>query len=96
MDENAPNFAPGPYSTIDVGGGSGFHTYVADCSGRKIAAVWGPHAQKVWTAALFAAAPDLLEALRDLVALCRIGDEKTEARRRYDAAYAAIAKAEGR
>jgi hypothetical protein len=63
-----PGPAPGPYTTIDVGVSSvSFHTYVCDCNGRKIAGVWGPVDEKVWTAALFAAAPDLLTELQKAV-----------------------------
>lgn len=54
--------APGPYETLEVGSHAGFHCYITDCNGRKIGVAWGPHDEKVWTAALFAAAPDLLEA----------------------------------
>lgn len=44
-------------------------------------------------ARLVAAAPELLAALKDLVGICRVGAEKTPARKKYDAALAAIAKA---
>lgn len=53
----------------------------------------GTDAKKHATVA--AAALELLSALQGLVAICRPGGEETEARRRYDAAHAAIAKAIG-
>jgi hypothetical protein len=53
--------APAPYTTVEVGCGSSFHCYIVDRNGRKIGVAWGPLDEKVWTAALFAAAPDLLE-----------------------------------
>lgn len=62
-NEVSAQAAPGPYDTVDVGCGAGFHTYIVDRNGRKIGVVWGPRAEKVWTAALFAGAPDMLHAL---------------------------------
>lgn len=59
--------APGPYETVDVGNGAtSFHTYVVDKNGRKIGVAWGPTDEKVWTAALWAAAPELLAAAEEL------------------------------
>jgi len=55
------NIAPGPYDTSEVGCGAGFHCYITDKNKRKIGVVWGPQAEKVWTAALFAASFDLLK-----------------------------------
>lgn len=63
-NEVSAQAAPGPYDTVDVGCGAGFHTYIVDRNGRKIGVVWGPRAEKVWTAALFAGAPDMLAALK--------------------------------
>lgn len=59
-----PKFAPGPYNTVDVGAGTGFHAYIVDVSGRKIGVAWGPHDEKVWTAALFAASLELFAYVR--------------------------------
>jgi hypothetical protein len=82
--------APGPYQTVDVGNGTnGFHTYIIDRNKRKIGVAWGPKEEKVWTAALWAAAPELLEALKGVLA---VADRKTD---EFDAARAAIAKATG-
>jgi len=39
---------------------------------------------------------ELEMALRDLLVICRPGGERSDARRRYDAARAALAKAERR
>lgn len=86
--------APGPYSTVEIGCGTGFHAYVVDANGRKIAAVWGPVAEKVWTSALFAAAPKMLETLKLVAAqfttIDNICNEEAVA-----AVLAAIAKATG-
>ena len=61
----APNYAPGPYTTLDVGNiHSQFNAFVVDSTGRKIGVAWGPLEQKVWTAALFAASWDLLKYVR--------------------------------
>ena len=57
-------FAPTPYTTIEVGSHAGFHCYIADRTGRKIGVVWGPTAEKVWTAALFAISPELFEYVK--------------------------------
>lgn len=64
-----PRPAPAPYTTVDIGADTGFHTYILDRDGRKIGVVWGPTAEKVWTAALFAAAPEMLAALKRLISL---------------------------
>jgi hypothetical protein len=62
-------WAPPPYTTLDVGASTvAFHTYILDANGRKIGCTWGPITEKVWTAALWAAAPELLEALQGVVA----------------------------
>lgn len=90
-------FAPGPYTTVEIGCGAGFHAYIVDRNGRKIGVAWGPITEKVWTAALFAGAPDLLAALKRLTAGMNdsfdsnpavLADEVRQAR-------AAIAKVEG-
>ena len=82
--------APSPYDTVDVGSRTnGFHIYIIDRNKRKIGVAWGPKDEKVWTAALWAAAPDLLEALKGVVA---VADRKTV---EFDRARAAIAKATG-
>ena len=56
--------APGPYNTVDVGCGAGFHAYIVDRTGRKIGVAWGPHAEKVWTAALFAGSSELYDYVK--------------------------------
>lgn len=57
-------FAPGPYTTLEIGGGAGFHCYIVDKNSRKIGVAWGPQAEKVWTAALFAGSLELLDYVR--------------------------------
>jgi hypothetical protein len=57
-------FAPGPYTTLEIGSHAGFHSYIVDRNGRKIGVAWGPHAEKVWTAALFAASLELFEYVK--------------------------------
>ena len=56
--------APGPYditgSAYITANGIG-HVYIVDKNRRKIAAVWGSSQEKLATADLLAAAPDLLE-----------------------------------
>lgn len=84
-----PQYAPAPYSTLDIGSRASFHAYIVDANGRKIGVAWGPVVEKVWTAALWAAAPDLLAALRAVVA---VADRKTV---EFDMARAALAKVEG-
>ena len=58
--------APGPYditgSAYITANGIG-HVYIVDKNRRKIAAVWGSFQEKLATADLLAAAPDLYEAL---------------------------------
>lgn len=92
-NEVSAQAAPGPYDTVDVGCGAGFHTYIVDCNGRKIGVVWGPRAEKVWTAALFAGAPDMLAALKALTTDNEDGMRFSE---RMKMAARAIAKVEGR
>ena len=86
--------APAPYETVDVGNGTnGFHTYLIDCNKRKIGVAWGPKEEKVWTAALWAAAPDLLAAGKLVLESAQsISVEQTEA---LEAMKAAVAKATG-
>lgn len=98
MDEHAqePNFAPGPYTTLDVGSHAGFHSYIIDCTGRKIGVAWGPHAQKVWTAALFAASLDLLAAAQAYLDWAHpVECTAPDLRKIRDQMRAAIAKATG-
>jgi hypothetical protein len=90
-------FAPGPYSTVEVGCGASFHAYITDKNGRKIGVAWGPLAEKVWTAALFAAAPDLLAALKNIVCMAsnesKLSDDDWNTV--IDEAATVIAKLEG-
>lgn len=60
--------APGPYDWLAIGANAsgGFHLYVTDINGRKIAAVWGSHPEKEATARVFAAAPEMLAELKKL------------------------------
>lgn len=60
--------APAPYDFLAIGANAsgGFHLYVTDANGRKIAAVWGPAAEKEATARLFSTSPQMLEALKDV------------------------------
>ena len=44
------------------------HVYIVDANRRKIAAIWGPSAEKEGTAALFMAAPEMLAALKQYIA----------------------------
>lgn len=80
--------APAPYDFLAIGANAsgGFHLYVTDANGRKIAAVWGPAAEKEATARLFAGAPELLAAAK---AACETGD-----RHKLNALRAAIALCE--
>lgn len=56
---------PGPlgfvhsYTTVANGG---FHLYLVDSTGRKIAALWGGADEKLANAHLFSTAPELLAA----------------------------------
>jgi len=80
---------PGPWSieeALDFNGRVLFHM-VNGPDGKHVTSTWGdPH---LGNANLMAAAPDLLDALRRVVA---ISDRKHDA---WDAAKAAIAKASG-
>ena len=60
---------PGPLDFVAVGANAsgGFHIYMVDATMRKIAALWGKAEEKEANAVLWRAAPDLLDALRDLV-----------------------------
>jgi hypothetical protein len=89
-------FAPPPYTTLDIGATTvKFHTYICDANGRKIGVVWGPTEEKVWTAALWVAAPDLLAALENMVKV-RGGEFEYDSEVAYfEQARAAIAKANG-
>lgn len=93
--------APGPYTTLEIGTHAGFHQYVLDANGRKIAAVWGPTNEKVWTAALFAGSARMLPALKALAEQCQAridGDPGLSARESADLheAHEVIAFVEGR
>lgn len=59
---------PGPLDWVAVPASqSGFHLYITDTAGRKIAALWGKPDEKEGNAVLFASAPDLLALLEELV-----------------------------
>jgi hypothetical protein len=99
---SASKWAPAPYTTLDIGAGTSFHTYLLDANGRKIGVAWGPREEKVWTAALWAAAPEILNALVSLVnrhvRLVSSGDcGSWDVEKEYEIieARAAIAKATG-
>jgi len=76
---------------------------ILDASGRPVCGV-GPQDDKDqgWTAEeianvrLIAAAPELLDALRDIIAIDANHDSMDDTLQRYKTARAAIAKAEGR
>lgn len=57
--------APAPYDFLAIGANAsgGFHLYVTDANGRKIAAVWGKAEEKEATARLFVASAAMREAL---------------------------------
>lgn len=63
-DKPAP--APGPYDWTASAepSRSGFHVYLVDANGRKIAAIWGKEGEKAATAAFLARAPMMLDTLR--------------------------------
>ena len=85
---------PGPLGwvhSMTTTANGGFHCYLTDADGRKIAALWGKEAEKVANAHLFAAAPALLEALVALVD----SFEKHRPKELWDNARAAIAAATG-
>ena len=56
-----PNLPPGPYSyeilSLVKAPDSG-HVYILDAKGRKIAGMWGKHAEKLALAELICAASD--------------------------------------
>lgn len=88
--------APGPYDTLEVGAGTGFHSYVVDANGRKIGVAWGPHDEKVWTAALFAASYDLLAVAVKISAELEVGESSATILARHTIELnAAIRKAAG-
>lgn len=102
-----PKFTPGPWDwaaaqTFSANGG--FHLYLTDNTGRKIAALWGKEDEKIANAKLISAAPELLASLvelleplecasAELVSHGKVADENAEAA--FDRARAAIAKAQG-
>jgi hypothetical protein len=57
---NTPAAAPWDWLAIGANASGGFHLYVTDANGRKIAAVWGGAEEKPATARLIIAAPELL------------------------------------
>ena len=105
VDPAKPRHTPGPWESVASDPSEGFECYwirAAKPYGGpfrgsrvvEIGAVNGPqNSEQSANARLIAAAPDLLAALEDLVGICRMGAEKTPARKKYDAALAAIAKA---
>jgi hypothetical protein len=53
--EDIEHAAPRPWRISAVGthtGNGGFHLYIVDARGRKIAVIWGPGGQKAYTASL--------------------------------------------
>lgn len=95
MDATAPAPAPWDWQTVSANASGGFHLYILDANDRKIAAVWGHAGEKLNTANLMRAAPDLREALHDLLVAAEkhiFGDECREER---EAARRALAVAEG-
>lgn len=95
LDSLNPAPAPWDWNSIHANASGGFHLYIVDKDGRKIAAVWGKAGEKIATANLMRAAPDLREALNDLLTAAEksiFGDECLEERQ---AARQALAVAEG-
>lgn len=94
-------FAPAPWDWTPSGSPSGngdFNLYITDKNGRKIAAVYGRRGEKEKTCNLIAAAPEMLEALKDWIDWLTPGhpwrdDAADHERRMLDAMRAAIAKA---
>ena len=64
--EGESKATPGPWSTEEVGANAsgGFHLYVIDSQGRKIAALWGGAAEKCANGELITAAHDMRDALK--------------------------------
>lgn len=89
--------APAPWSLVSasqVDGRGDFHLYVADANGRKIAAIWTRGEEKLATGYLMEAAPDMLAALKKIIAeVAQSPDIRLGSLFEADAA---IAKAEGR
>ena len=92
---------PGPLDWTARGVDEQAHIYLVDSTERKIASLWGRPDEKIANARLFAAAPELLEALEELLAPLdpdKIGDGPTYIAMLADRrakACAAIAKATG-
>lgn len=62
--------APGPWNWVasdSPSANGGFHVYVVDANGRKIAAVWGKTDEKTATAHQMAAAPAMFAAAQALL-----------------------------
>lgn len=53
----------------NMAAGDRWHVYLADKSGRKVAALWGGQEEKAANANLFMTANELLEALENLLFL---------------------------
>lgn len=62
--EDLAKAAPLPWNTLEVGssgnGNGGYHLYITDANGRKIAAVWGKPVEKAYTASLIVSAVNAL------------------------------------
>lgn len=92
---------PGPldWTGTPATASGGFHAYITDANGRKIAALWGGAEEKVANAHLFCAATELLGALSELHAAatgkCGMSMQGWKGRQARDRAAAAIAKATG-
>jgi hypothetical protein len=54
---------PGPldWMAVSANASGGFHAYMVDANGRKIAALWGKAKEKEANARLWGAAPELLD-----------------------------------
>jgi hypothetical protein len=89
---------PGPWVVRGEAKYSGFG--VNDANGKSVASfpstMTRGDGEKSANAALIAAAPDMLAALRDALPLLKGHQESPEKAERYQNALAAIAKAEGR
>jgi hypothetical protein len=68
-------FTPGPLemwtSSLPTNNG-GFHLYLADASGRKIAALWGGADEKLANGYLWSAAPELFNGCNALLGLIQL------------------------
>lgn len=91
-------YTPAPLDWMAIGAHAGFHIYLIDANKRKIGVCWGPQAEKSANAALWAASPELLAALKQFVAQWNACGPNSEFGRYFqsvrDVAVAAIERAE--